>query len=131
QGSHVQYNVADLSTQASQGGYAVDYATHPGSFLNHNSQAGFSRFGAGNDFMSQDYMGHGSQGLFTQVGFKDPSQDESSQSHYSGAAATSLNTQVVMNPLYSEPFTHYNSQPLNVPPQQQQQAPGQTSHYNG
>ena len=45
--------------QASQSGYAVDYATQgaqtgfPGSFLNQNSQAGYSRFGTGNDFMSQ------------------------------------------------------------------------------
>ncbi|KAI3700502.1 hypothetical protein L2E82_45132 [Cichorium intybus] len=83
QGLHVAYNVADLSTQGSQGGYGVDYATpatqagFPGSFLDKNSQGGFSRFGTGNDFMSQDYMGHGSQGLFTQVRFKDPSQDDS------------------------------------------------------
>ncbi|GJS97109.1 eukaryotic peptide chain release factor GTP-binding subunit ERF3A-like protein [Tanacetum coccineum] len=42
-----------------------------------------------------DYMGHGSQGLFTQVRLKDPSQDESSQNHFSGAAATSLHTQVL------------------------------------
>lgn len=139
QGSHVPYNVADLSTQASQGGYGVDYVTpatqagFPGSFLNQNSQAGYSRFGAGNDFMSQDYMGHGSQGLFTQVGFKDPSQDDSSQSHFGSANNSSLQTQGVMNPLYSQPFTHYNSQPLNMPAQQQQQQAqqGQTSHYNG
>lgn len=45
--------------QASQSGYAVDYVTQgaqggfPGSFLNQNSQAGYSRFGTGNDFMSQ------------------------------------------------------------------------------
>jgi regulator of nonsense transcripts 1 len=45
--------------QASQSGYAVDYVTQgaqggfPGNFLNQNSQAGFSRFGSGNDFMSQ------------------------------------------------------------------------------
>lgn len=46
--------------QASQNGYAVDYvntqgaqAGFPGSFLNQNSQAGYSRFGTGNDFMSQ------------------------------------------------------------------------------
>ncbi|KAH8521404.1 hypothetical protein H0E87_002447, partial [Populus deltoides] len=108
QGSHVPYNVADFSTQvcfefvhdnqglakfleyimASQSGYAVDYVTQgaqggfPGNFLNQNSQAGFSRFGSGNDFMSQDYMAHGSQGLFTQVGFNDPSQDDASQSHF-------------------------------------------------
>lgn len=45
--------------QASQGGYAVDYVTQgaqggfPSNFLNQNSQAGYSRFGTGNDFMSQ------------------------------------------------------------------------------
>ena len=45
--------------QASQSGYAVDYVTQgaqggfPGNFLNQNSQAGYSRFGSGNDFMSQ------------------------------------------------------------------------------
>uniref|UniRef100_A0A2P2LM33 Uncharacterized protein n=1 Tax=Rhizophora mucronata TaxID=61149 RepID=A0A2P2LM33_RHIMU len=59
QGSHVPYNVTDFSTQASQSGYAVDYVTQgaqsgfPGSFMNQNSQAGYSRFGSGNDFMSQ------------------------------------------------------------------------------
>lgn len=45
--------------QASQSGYAVDYVTQgaqggfPGNFMNQNSQAGYSRFGSGNDFMSQ------------------------------------------------------------------------------
>lgn len=45
--------------QASQGGYGVDYAApatqagFPGSYLNQSSQAGFSRYGTGNDFMSQ------------------------------------------------------------------------------
>ena len=45
--------------QASQSGYTVDYATQggqgafPSSFLNQNSQAGYSRFGSGNEFMSQ------------------------------------------------------------------------------
>ncbi|KAL6984900.1 Regulator of nonsense transcripts 1-like protein [Sarracenia purpurea var. burkii] len=56
-----------LALQASQSGYAVDYVTQGaqagflGSFLNQNSQAGYSRFCTGNDFMSQDYMAHGSQ----------------------------------------------------------------------
>ncbi|KAI3703427.1 hypothetical protein L1987_73495 [Smallanthus sonchifolius] len=100
QGSHVPYNAADLSTQASQGAYGIDYFTpatqagFPGSFLNQNSHAGFSHYGAGNDFMSQDYMGHGSHGLFTQVGFKDTSHDDSSQSHFGAATTTSLQTQV-------------------------------------
>ncbi|MBA0796602.1 hypothetical protein Gohar_007361, partial [Gossypium harknessii] len=96
QGSHVPYNIADFSTQASQGGYAVDYASQgaqsgfPGNFLNQNSQAGYSRFGAGNDFMTQDYMNHGSQGLFTQAGFNDPSQDDASQSHFGAANPNQL-----------------------------------------
>ncbi|XP_057512957.1 regulator of nonsense transcripts 1 homolog [Actinidia eriantha] len=140
QGSHVAYNVADF-TQASQSGYAVDYATQgaqagfPGSFLNQNSQAGYSRFGTGNDFMSQDYMAHGSQGLFTQVGFSDPSQDDASQSNFGVANANPLQSQGLMNPLYSQPFAHYNTQPMNLQPMQQQQQ-GQSSqnqklHYNG
>ncbi|XP_021765730.1 regulator of nonsense transcripts 1 homolog [Chenopodium quinoa] len=150
QGSHVPYNIAEFSTQASQSGYSVDYATQgpqsgfPGSFLNQNSQAGYSRFGSGSDFMSQDYMGHGSQGLFTQVGFNDPSQDDSSQGHFGVGNVNPLQSQGPMNPLYSQPFTHYNSQPLKMqnaqhqPPQPQQQAAqqglnsqNQKVHYSG
>ncbi|XVE65223.1 hypothetical protein DITRI_Ditri07aG0163900 [Diplodiscus trichospermus] len=145
QGSHVPYNVADFSTQASQSVYAVDYVTQgaqsgfPGNFLNQNSQAGYSRFGAGNDFMSQDYMNHGSQGLFTQVGFNDPSQDDPSQSHFAVANPNQLQSQGLMNSLYSQPFLHYNTQPVNLQaPQKQQPQQGQGSgsqnqkhHYNG
>ncbi|GLU05472.1 hypothetical protein SLE2022_225730 [Rubroshorea leprosula] len=142
QGSHVPYNVADFSTQASQIGFAVDYVTQgaqggfPGNFLNQNSQAGYSRFGTGNDFMSQDYMTHGSQGLFTQVGYDDPSQDDVSQSHFGVANANTLQSQGLMNSLYSQPFTHYNTQPLNLQASQQQPQQGQGSqnqklHYNG
>ncbi|KAG6782441.1 hypothetical protein POTOM_011841 [Populus tomentosa] len=142
QGSHVPYNVADFSTQASQGGYAVDYVTQgaqggfPGNFLNQNSQPGYSRFGSGNDFMSQDYMAHGSQGLFTQVGFNDPSQDDASQSHFGIANPNQLQSQGLMNSLYSQPFGHYNTQQLNLqaPQQQPQQGQGtqnQKIHYNG
>ncbi|XVF52437.1 hypothetical protein PTKIN_Ptkin05aG0017900 [Pterospermum kingtungense] len=86
-GSHVPYNVADFSTQASQSGYAVDYATQGAqsgfseNFLNQNSQAGYSCFDAGNDIMTQDYMNHGSQGMFTQSGFNGPLQDDASHSH--------------------------------------------------
>ena len=40
--------------------------------------------------VSQDYMAYGSQGLFTQVGFHDPLQDDASQSHFA-----------VVNPLCS------------------------------
>ncbi|XP_048229748.1 regulator of nonsense transcripts 1 homolog isoform X2 [Ricinus communis] len=132
QGSHVPYNVADFSTQASQSGYAVDYVTQgvqggfPGNFMNQNSQAGFSRFGSGNDFMSQDYMTHGSQGLFTQIGFNDASQDDVSQNHFGIANP---------NPLQSQPFAHYNTQPLNMQstqqPQQGQGSQNQKIHYNG
>jgi regulator of nonsense transcripts 1 len=145
QGSHVPYNVADFSTQASQGGYAVDYATQgaqggfPSGFLNQNSQAGYSRFGAGNDFMSQDYMTHGSQGLFTQVGFNDPSQDDASQNHYGVHNASQLQSQGLMNPMYSQPFPHYNTQLINMQAPQQQQpqtqqgqpSQNQKLHYNG
>ncbi|MBA0709688.1 hypothetical protein Golax_024712 [Gossypium laxum] len=125
------------------GGYAVDYASQgaqsgfPGNFLNQNSQAGYSRFGAGNDFMTQDYMNHGSQGLFTQAGFNDPSQDDASQSHFGAANPNQLQSQGLMNSLYSQPFAHYNTQPLNLQsPQQQQPQQGQGSqnqnlHYNG
>ncbi|KAL5990593.1 Regulator of nonsense transcripts 1-like protein [Asimina triloba] len=146
QGSHVAYNVADFSTQASQGGYGVDYVAHgtqpgfPGSFLNQNSQGGYSHLGTGNDFITQDYMPHGSQGLFTQAGFNDPSHDDSSQTHFGVAGPNPLHSQSLMNPLYSQPFTQYNTQPLNLqapaPPPPQQQQPGQSSqnqklHYNG
>ncbi|KAJ9152585.1 hypothetical protein P3X46_026140 [Hevea brasiliensis] len=133
QGSHLPYNVADFSTQASQSGYAVDYVTQgaqggfPGNFMNQNSQAGFSRFGSGNDFMSQ--------GLFTQIGFNDPSQDDASQNHFGIANPNPLQSQGLMNSLYSQPFTHYNTQPLNLQSQQQpQQGQGsqnQKIHYNG
>ncbi|OIT06211.1 PREDICTED: regulator of nonsense transcripts 1 homolog [Nicotiana attenuata] len=142
QGSHVPYNVADFSTQASQSGYAVDYVTQgaqagfPGNFLNQNSQSGYSRFGSGNEFMSQDYMAHGSQGLFTQAGYNNPSQDDGSQNHF-GMSNASLQSQSSLNPLYSQPFAHYNTQPFNMQSQpQQQQAPqgqgfqNQKLHYN-
>ncbi|PPR92993.1 hypothetical protein GOBAR_AA27686 [Gossypium barbadense] len=142
QGSHVPYNIADFSTQASQSGYAVDYVTQgaqsgfPGNFLNQNSQAGYSRFGSGNDFMSQDYMNHGSQGLFTQAGFNDPSHDDASQSHFGVSNPNQLQSQGLMNSLYSQPFSHYNTQPLNLPapqqqPQQDQGSQNQKFHYNG
>lgn len=39
-------------------------------------------------------MPHGSQGLFTQVGFNDPSQDDASQNHYGVANANQLQSQV-------------------------------------
>ncbi|KAL9246906.1 hypothetical protein vseg_020385 [Gypsophila vaccaria] len=140
QGSHVPYNIAELSTQASQNGYSIDYASQgaqsgfPGSYLNQNSQAGFSRFGAGSDFMSQDYMSHGSQGLFTQVGFNDPSQEDSSLGHFGVGNANHLQSQALMNPLYSQPFAHYGAQTLNLQHSHQQpqtQAPQQPNHHQG
>lgn len=52
--------------------------------------------------------------------------------------------QGLMNPLYSQPFAHYNTQPLNLqapqqqqqqqqqtPPQQGQSSQNQKLHYNG
>ncbi|KAM3700625.1 hypothetical protein ACB098_04G012500 [Castanea mollissima] len=87
--------------------------------------------------MSQDYMTHGSQGLFTQVGFNDPSQDDASQSHFGVANANPLQSQGLMNSLYSQPFAHYNTQPpLNLQAPQQQPQQGQSSqnqkiHFNG
>lgn len=42
-------------------------------------------------------MAHGSQGLFTQVGFSDPSQDDASQSHFGVGPANPLQTQVFFN----------------------------------
>ncbi|KAJ6794198.1 regulator of nonsense transcripts 1-like protein [Iris pallida] len=139
QGSHVAYNVADFCTQASQGGYGVDYSPHgpqagyPGNYLNQNSHPGYSHLGTGNDFISQDYMSHGSQGLFTQAGFSGPSQDESSQSHFGLNGPGHLQSQGPINPLYSQPFTQYNSQPMNMQPPQQQSQSSKTQklHYNG
>ncbi|XP_020093932.1 regulator of nonsense transcripts 1 homolog isoform X3 [Ananas comosus] len=140
QGSHVAYNMADFSTQASQSGYGVDYATQgpqagfPGSYLNQNMQPGYSHLGTSTDFISQDYMAHGSQGLFTQAGVNDPLQDDASQVHFGMGAPGPLQSQGLMNnPLYSQSFAHYNTQPqtLQPPPQQNQSSPTQKLHYNG
>ncbi|KAL6991912.1 hypothetical protein U1Q18_010023 [Sarracenia purpurea var. burkii] len=57
-------------------------------------------FGTGNDFMSQDYMAHGSQGLFTQVGFSDSSQDDASHSHFGMANANPLQSHVHLSLYY-------------------------------
>uniref|UniRef100_A0A0E0AK55 Uncharacterized protein n=1 Tax=Oryza glumipatula TaxID=40148 RepID=A0A0E0AK55_9ORYZ len=123
QGSHVAYNIADFSTQASQGGYGVDYSQgpqsgYPGNYLNQNAHPGYSHMGAANDIVSQDHMAHGSHGMFTQAGYNDPSQDESSQMHF-GMAGPGLQSQPMMNPLYSQSYAHYNTQPqsLQPPPQ--------------
>ncbi|EPS67765.1 hypothetical protein M569_07005, partial [Genlisea aurea] len=100
QGSHVPYN--EFSSQARlSGAYPLDYMTQgaqdvfPGSFLNQNPQAaGFGRFAApGGDFMSQDYSGHGAQGLFTQSAFNGQFQEESSHNHFGLGGANPLQPQ--------------------------------------
>ncbi|KAG6507486.1 hypothetical protein ZIOFF_032834 [Zingiber officinale] len=139
QGSHITYNMADFSTQASRSGYALDYATqgpqagYPGSYMNQNTQPGYSHLGTGHDYVFQEYMPHGSHGLFTQAGFNDPSQDESSQSHFGIAGPGSLQSQGLLNPLYSQPFPHYNvqTQTPQPPPQQNQSSANLKPHYNG
>ncbi|KAJ8755110.1 hypothetical protein K2173_018908 [Erythroxylum novogranatense] len=142
QGSHVPYNVADFSTQASQSGYSVDYVPQgaqggfQANFLNQNSQAGYSRFNSGNDFISQDYMTNGSEGLFTQVGFNEPSHGNATQGQFDLDNINPLQSQGLMNSLYSQPFAHYNAQPLNLqaPQQLSQQGQGAQSqkiYYNG
>ncbi|KAG8080500.1 hypothetical protein GUJ93_ZPchr0007g6178 [Zizania palustris] len=126
QGSHVAYNIADFSTQASQGGYGVDYtqgpppqSVYPGNYLNQNAHPGYSHMGTANDIVSQDHMAHGSHGMFTQAGYNDPSQDESSQMHFGMAGPGPLQSPGMMNPLYSQSYAHYNTQPqsLQPPPQ--------------
>ncbi|KAK8460466.1 hypothetical protein SEVIR_2G333600v4 [Setaria viridis] len=125
QGSHVPYNIADFSTQASQGGgYGVEFTQAPqsgytGNYMNQNAHPGYSHIGTTNDIVSQDHMAHGSHGMFTQAGYNDPSQDESSQMHYGMASAGPLQSQSMMNPLYSQSYAHYNTQPqsLQPPPQ--------------
>lgn len=42
----------------------------------------------------QDYMAHGSQGLFTQAGYNDPSQEDSPQNHFGMSNANPLQSQV-------------------------------------
>ncbi|KAG2637103.1 hypothetical protein PVAP13_2NG499900 [Panicum virgatum] len=116
QGSHVPYNIADFSTQASQGGYGVEFTQAPqsgysGNYMNQNAHPGYSHIGTTNDIVSQDHMAHGSHGMFTQTGYNDPSQDESSQMHYGMASAGLLQSQNMMNPLYSQSYAHYNTQP--------------------
>jgi len=116
QGSHVPYNIADFSTQASQGGYGVEFTQAPqsgysGNYMNQNAHPGYSHIGTTNDIVSQDHMAHGSHGMFTQAGYNDPSQDESSQMHYGRASAGPLQSQNMMNPLYSQSYAHYNTQP--------------------
>jgi regulator of nonsense transcripts 1 len=125
-----------MSFQASQGGYGVEYVTqgsqgaYSSDFMNQNSQGGYQHGSTGNDFISQDFIAHGSQGLFTQVGFSDRTQyGPSTQTHY--GLGGPLQSQGIMGPLYSQPFTQY-SQPLTQQQQpQQQNSQHQRRHYNG
>ncbi|KAF3335494.1 regulator of nonsense transcripts 1 [Carex littledalei] len=120
QGSHVPYNMADFSTQQSQGGYGMEYATQaaqpgfPGNYMNQNSHPGYPHMGPSNDIASQEHMGPGSHGMFTQAGYNDPSQEDSSQLHF-----PPLQSQGLMSPLYSQPYAQYNTQPPShqTPPQ--------------
>jgi regulator of nonsense transcripts 1 len=134
QGSQGPYSMADFATQ---GGYPVDYAPQgapgafPGNFMNQNSQAGYSHFSGSNDFMSQEYMAHGAHGLFTQPGFI---EDDGQQNPF-GGNNPNLQSQGLPNSLYSQPFSQYNTQPLNLSAPQQSQ-PNQSSQnpklpYNG
>lgn len=128
QGSHVAYTGPEFSTQA---GYGVDYVTqgsqgaYSGDFITQNSQGAYALPPGGSDFNSQDFISHGSQGLFTQVGFSDRTQDgPATQSHY--GIGGPLQSQGAVAPLYTQPFTQL-TQPLN----QQQASQHQRRHYNG
>jgi regulator of nonsense transcripts 1 len=124
--------VCDFTSQTLQGGYGMEYTSHgsqggyTGDFITQNSQTSFTHPSPGTDFVSQDFLAHGSQGLFTQVSFPDRTQDASStQSHFTVGGA--LQPQGIMGPIYSQPFTQY-SQSL---PSQQQQRQHHQNHYNG
>lgn len=53
--------------------------------------------------MSQEYMAaHGSQGLFTQGAYNDPSQDDASQNHFGVSNANPLQSQVSLYNNYNE-----------------------------
>jgi regulator of nonsense transcripts 1 len=97
-------------------------------------------------FLIQDYIPHGSQGLFTQVGFNDRTQDEPTHFGLGGplqsqvivfyicidgilqGSLTSVENEILswmfcqgpMNPMYAQPFTQY-THTLNQQAQQQQQ----------
>lgn len=45
--------------------------------------------------VDQDYMAHGTQGLFTQAGYNEPSQDDASQKHFGMPNSNSLQSQVL------------------------------------
>ncbi|KAG0598700.1 hypothetical protein M758_12G094200 [Ceratodon purpureus] len=121
QGSHVGYTGQEFATQA---GFGMDYNTqgnqggYGGDFITQNSQPGYAHQSVGSDFISQqDFLSHATDGLFTQGGFNDRTQDlPSTQNHY---GLGGLQSQNALGPMYTQPFTQYN-QPLNS--QQQQQA---------
>jgi len=127
QGSHVAYTGQDFATQ---GTYGMDYSTqgnqsgYVGDFITQNSQPGYTHQSVGNDFISQDFLSHATDGLFTQGGFNDRTQDLSTQNHY---GLGGFSSQGVLGPMYSQPFTQYN-QPLSSQQQQQQQ---QQRRFNG
>ncbi|GAY49723.1 hypothetical protein CUMW_121290 [Citrus unshiu] len=91
---------------------------------------GFSVGSLSQDFLGDDFKSQGSH-----AGYNEPTQDDASQSHFGVVNPNALQTQGMMNSLYSQPFAHYNSQPLNLQSPQQQPQPGQGSqnqknHYN-
>ncbi|KAH9539277.1 hypothetical protein CY35_15G049600 [Sphagnum magellanicum] len=132
QGSQVAYGGQEFSTQVLQGGYGMEYVTqgsqgvYTGDFITQNSQTSFAHPSAGTDFVSQDFLAHGSQGLFTQVSYPNRNQDApSTQSHYTVGGP--LQSQGIMGPVYSQPFTQY-SQSLASQQQPRQQ---HRNHSNG
>ncbi|RAL50676.1 hypothetical protein DM860_015823 [Cuscuta australis] len=142
QGSHVAYSISEYSTQASQSGFGVDYATQgapsglPGNFVSQNAQTGYSQFPSANEYMSQDYMAHGAYGLFTQAGYNEHSQDDASQKHFGMPNSNPLQSQSVPNPLYPQPYSHYNTTISMQNSQPQQTSRGSNSqnlnlHYHG
>jgi regulator of nonsense transcripts 1 len=121
-----------LLLQVLQGGYGMEYVTqgsqgvYTGDFITQNSQTSFAHPSAGTDFVSQDFLAHGSQGLFTQVSYPNRNQDApSTQSHYTVGGP--LQSQGIMGPVYSQPFTQY-SQSLASQQQPRQQ---HRNHSNG
>ncbi|KAG0473070.1 hypothetical protein HPP92_014927 [Vanilla planifolia] len=131
------YGHLSIAIKASHGGSAVAYVAQGPqggfpSYMNQNTQPGYTHIGTGGDFISQDYMPHATQGLFSQTGFADPSKDEPSHNHF--VSPGPLQSQGLMNSIYSQPFNQYNAQPLNMHHPQQQQSQGlanQKHHYNG
>nr|POE66639.1 hypothetical protein CFP56_79148 [Quercus suber] len=86
--------------QASQSGYAVDYVTWICCRLCYSRTIRWVSWELSKPELSSWIFSlwtphqSGSQGLFTQVGFNDPSQDDASQSHFGVANANLLQSQV-------------------------------------